>query len=118
MKKQILLVFGILFSISSHAQSPAWGWAVNAGGSNSDESKAIATDKLGNVIITGTFISATMPFGSVSISKPDLPHDVFIAKYSPTGSTLWAKRIGGAAYDYGGNGVATDAQNNIITVGS
>jgi hypothetical protein len=43
--------------------------------------------------------------------------NTFIAKYSPSGSVLWAARIGGAEYDEG-LGIATDTSNNIVVTGA
>jgi hypothetical protein len=42
---------------------------------------------------------------------------MFIAKYDPNGSVLWAKRAGRASDDYG-RAVITDDQNNVYVAGS
>ena len=67
------------------------------------------------------------PTTNVSTVVPEIKRDVvlensgyadtFIAKYSPTGSVLWAARIGGAGDDDYGYGIATDANNNIVVTG-
>ena len=44
-------------------------------------------------------------------------YNTFIAKYSPSGNVVWAARIGGADGDDYGNGIATDANSNIVVTG-
>src|SRR5690606_24849657 len=43
--------------------------------------------------------------------------DIFVAKYDPNGSNLWAKGYGGAGLE-NGNGVDVDVLNNIYVVGN
>jgi len=93
-------------------------WAKGAGGSSGrDIANSVATDASGNACITGNFFSDTCFFGSYALVDADLWHnDFFIAKYDPSGNVLWAKRSGGTDNDQG-NGIATDAAQNIYVEG-
>ncbi len=96
--------------------SPAgiYQWAVHAGGTNSDRALAIATDASGNTYITGFFYSTAF-FGNQSVSSAGV-QDIFIAKYTTTGTLDWVKRAGGAGSDIG-NGICVDQSGNVIVTG-
>ena len=93
-------------------------WAKSAGGSLNDMGVAVATDVLGNAIVTGSYSSASFMFDSATTVTNLYPGylDVFVAKYSSTGAVLWAKSAGGSNSD-GGNAVATDTSNNVFVTG-
>ena len=100
------------------AQVPAWAQAVSlnpSGGSNSCDSRAVATDAAGNQYVTGSF-NGTLVLGSTTlVSAGD--NDVLVAKRSAaTGAWLWAVRVGGSGYDYGSS-VAVDAGGNALVTG-
>jgi hypothetical protein len=95
-------------------------WAVSAGGSSFDLSRGIATDADGNVFITGSYYSPVLSFGGISLNNVDSEGnttDIFIAKYSPTGSLLWAKSAGGTGHDIA-YGCATDYIGSVLITGS
>ena len=43
--------------------------------------------------------------------------DVFVAKYAPDGTLLWATSAGGSSYDDTGRGIATDPRGNSYVTG-
>lgn len=90
-----------------------WSWS--HGGSGSDLVHSMAVDADGNVIITGTFI------GSVNLGGQTLDGagstDIFLAKYSSTGTHLWSRALGGPDFDFAAD-LATDNSGNIILVGN
>ncbi|MBX3164420.1 MAG: SBBP repeat-containing protein [Bacteroidetes bacterium] len=90
--------------------SVGWGW--NAGYS-------IATDMVGNVLVTGTF-SGTVDFdpGPGTATYSALGYDVFFAKYDTSGNYLWAKAISGNGFNEVGFNIATDTANNVYVSGS
>jgi len=90
-------------------------WAQSAGGTNYDFSNWITDDAAGNIIITGCFTSATMIFGTYTLSNNG-NEDVFIAKYSANGNVLWAKAAGSPGTDKGYS-MSADA-NSIYCTGS
>ena len=60
---------------------------------------AVATDSQNNIILTGYF-EGTVDFGGVSFTSQGAG-DGFVAKYSPSGSLLWAKQIAGYGNESG-----------------
>ncbi|MCI0526502.1 MAG: SBBP repeat-containing protein, partial [Nitrospira sp.] len=96
-------------------------WAKQAGGigSNLSEGRGIATDAIGNSIITG-FFEGTVTFGIGEPAQTALTsvgsRDVFIAKYDPNGSLVWAKQAGGTGVDIG-HAVAMDSSGNSMITG-
>ncbi|WP_354584051.1 gliding motility-associated C-terminal domain-containing protein [Hymenobacter sp. UYCo722] len=96
----------------AHALTVAAGATANSGGSTSLE---IATDAAGNSYLTGWF-SGTVLFGTYSITSIG-GHDLFVAKYDPTGACLWVARAGGPGDDYG-SGIGIDGSSSAYVVGS
>ncbi len=87
-------------------------WAVNDGEIMSSflyvsvafvmSTASVATDAAGNIYITGSFNNSTMNIGPYTLTNAGAgADDVFVAKYSPTGSVIWASSIGGPFDDYG-----------------
>ncbi len=90
-------------------------WAKSAGGTNSDYGYKISTDASGNAFVTGIFASSPITFGSITLSSAG-SNDMFIAKYDPSGTVLWAKSAGGGNID-GGSDISTDASGNVFVTG-
>ncbi len=86
---------------------------------NSIIGKAIAVDGIGNAYVTGLF-SGTVDLdpgtGVAMLFTSDLS-DAFIAKYTTSGSYVYAKAMGGAGIDIG-YGIAVDAPGNAYVTGS
>ena len=95
-------------------------WAIKSGGSYTDEGCCLNIDYNGNIIIGGLF-SDISTFGTTSgstISKTSSGgHDIFIAKYLPTGILQWVNTAGGGGLDLA-IGISFDLQNNIYVVGN
>ena len=89
-------------------------WARKAGGSGKDIGQAVATDKFGNIYVTGSF-QGNLNFGGISLTSAGMA-DIFVAKYSPDGKVVWVKRAGGTGNDVG-NGIAIDDNGNIYVTG-
>lgn len=89
-------------------------WSLQIGGLDKDTARAVAIDAAGNVAITG-YVTSGADFGdgkAVETQKAD----AYVARYGPEGQLLWVHCFGGRGDDIG-NGVAIDAQGNIIVVG-
>jgi len=90
-------------------------WAKSAGGINTDEGLGVAADRLGNVYITGYFVSPTITFGSYTLTNAGFA-DIFLAKYDSFGNVQWAKSAGSNRDDVGYS-IATDALANVYITG-
>jgi hypothetical protein len=90
-------------------------WSKTFGNSGVDRGTGIAVDRNNNVVVTGTF-SYTVDMGGGLLSSAGVG-DIFVVKYSATGSHVWSKRCGGSIGD-SGYGVATDSQNNVVLTGN
>lgn len=90
-------------------------WAKSAGGDDHDYSYSCATDKDGNIIITGYYKSTSINFGGYVLANAGL-FDVFIVKYNSVGNVIWVKGAGGTGFDMGYS-CATDNDGNIIATG-
>ena len=89
-------------------------WAKQAGGTNEEREYGIAVDGSGNSVITGYF-RGTAIFGTTTLTSTG-ESDVFIAKYDPNGTCLWAKQVGGP-HRAGGYGIAVDGSGNSVITG-
>jgi hypothetical protein len=109
----------VLLSSFVLAFIPANGqWAIGMGGSVSDRASGVAVDASGNVYVTGTFNGTADfdPSGATSNLVSVGGSDVFIAKYSSSGSLVWAKSVGGSGADVS-YGIAVDGSSNVYIVG-
>lgn len=119
MKKELLIIIGILWSLNLTAQQPYMDWTIGIGGTSSEEGKAIATDANGNVYTVGVF-TGTIDFnlltGLISLTSNG-SNDLFIHKTAADGTLIWAKQIGGAHLDEV-NDIAVDAGGDVYVTGS
>ena len=94
-------------------------WAKSAGGTQDDYCTSISTDTKGNVYITGSFYGDSINFGTTTLTNTvttGFTNDIFITKYAPDGTVLWAKSVIGSSWD-GSNDVSTDASGNVYVIG-
>lgn len=91
-------------------------WAKSAGGTGDDRGVRIAADKDGNALLTGTFTSLSLIFGTDTLINAG-GTDFFIAKYDSAGNVLWATSAGGIGEDLSAC-IATDGNGNIFTTGN
>ncbi len=90
-------------------------WSQRFGSTGSDRGSAVATDAMGNVLVTGSF-NGNVGFGGGTLSSAG-SDDVFLAKYDINGTHLWSQRFGDAWSD-AGRSVAVDGYNNVLMTGS
>lgn len=90
-------------------------WSKRFGDSKYQEPLGVATDPDGNVIVTGVF-SGDVDFGLGPLESAG-DNDIFLAKLSPEGGALWAKRFGDEQTQQNAV-VAVDAAGNILLAGS
>lgn len=80
-------------SFGQTPQSLPWNLALSAAGISSEDSTVTCTDNSGNIYVTGRSSSSSLNFGNgVSLTGSG----TFLAKWSSTGTPLWAIRIAGA----------------------
>ena len=92
-------------------------WSQRFGSAANDYGYAVVVDSSGNIVVTGSFIG-TVGFGGGSLTSVGSGFsDIFIAKYSPTGSHLWSKRFGDTGNDRSAD-IAVDSNGNIVVTGA
>ncbi|MCB9069669.1 MAG: hypothetical protein H6629_17935 [Calditrichae bacterium] len=93
--------------------------ARGVGGSDFDGGNGIALDEDGNSFVTGYF-SLTATFGAGETNETTMSsagsYDLFLAKYAPDGTLIWAKRNGGSDLD-SGDGIKLDGDGNSYITG-
>src|SRR5665213_1457032 len=117
--KKIISLLSLLFPFFIFAQAPHWQWAKSAGGIGDDEPSIISLDAFGNSYVTGQFTSPTVIFGLDTLRNDDVTGhtwDMFLVKYDPLGTVIWAKSAGGVDDDYG-TSVVVDASGNCFVTG-
>ncbi len=94
------------------------GFAVQAGGTGTEESNSIARDAAGNLYITGSFTGqAQFGAGAAAVTLTAVGNsDIFLAKYDANGALLWAKGMGGTGSDLGSE-VEVNAAGSILLTG-
>ena len=94
-------------------------WAKTMGGVFVDEGKAIALGPNDCIFVIGQY-QGTAQFdsiaGNISLTSSG-NYDIFIQKLNPAGQVIWAKSMGGNAWDQGSS-IAVDSLGNIYSTGS
>ncbi len=92
-------------------------WVAGIASAGDDRASAVAVDQEGNSYVTGTFMG-TIQFGSgVSITSLNaVVPEAYLASYTPSGATRWARRIG-ATRGAVGYAVTTDASGHVFVAG-
>jgi hypothetical protein len=111
MKKFYLIILLTLTLTSFKAQTFSWAkleglWAYDYG-------LGITTDNSGNVYVAGKYEMNAVFTGNTLTCAGN--HDLYLAKYSPTGSLTWIRTGGGTMGDYA-HATACDG-NNIFIAG-
>ncbi len=114
---QLITSVGVrdVFVIKYNTSDGTMQWARTAGGVGDDQGYGITNDASGNVYVTGAFYD-TIAFGNVSVTAAGFS-DVFVAKYSSSGTLQWIQTAGGTNID-AGDDIVVDAKGNIYAVGN
>ncbi|NVO03495.1 MAG: T9SS type A sorting domain-containing protein, partial [Bacteroidetes bacterium] len=92
-------------------------WAHGYGGADDDMAKSVKVDNLGNLLMTGYFQSSSVDFGSGPIPNYGTSWNMFLCKFSSTGSIAWVSSLGEEGVEVG-NSIAIDNNNDVYVVGS
>jgi len=94
-------------------------WAKRIGSTGSDGAAQVAFDRSGSLYFTGYF-SGTVDFDPSDDRLAEITSTVvgemFVSKFDPSGSYIWAKRRGGTGADRGLN-IAVDSDANVYSTG-
>lgn len=85
------------------------------GAAQSDYGNAIVVDKNDNAYVTGTFASAQLNFGLITLINKG-GYDVYIAKFDSNCNELWALDVGAIGVE-GGRGIANCNDGSIYVIG-
>lgn len=93
-------------------------WAKGAGSPDFDEGNAVATDRYGNVYVTGSFNGDTIAFDNIILtsSNPGVYH-FFLVKYNSDGDAVWAINPDNDNWSYGHDLVVDEGGDIIVTGG-
>lgn len=93
-------------------------WAVNYGGSSTDNAQAIALDATGSIYTTGSHRGGDFDPSANTFNLPNAGlTDIFVQKMDNDGNFVWAVSMGGTA-DEIGKRIAVDASNNVYVSGA
>ncbi len=87
-----------------------WQWTRQYGFSPDDEGRAVATDRFGNIYVTG-YVRGELD----GLPRPGTA-DVFISKYDAAGNKLWSALFGSPDVDES-FGITCDASGNVFVTG-
>ena len=113
--KRIISLIGLLLIIQHTSARPQWQWGVNSNCTSEDWGSVIATDKAGNVYVSGIFTN-TITLDTITLTSLGAK-DVFLAKYDPSGQIIWAKSCGSIAEETI-RAISIDSSDNIYLTGS
>jgi len=92
----------------------------SAGGDRTDRGHAITTLSDNSTVVTGYFNDSAI-FGEDGPNETVLLageyQDIFVARYTPNGDLIWAKKAGGMNHD-GGRGITTLSDDSTVVTGS
>lgn len=93
-------------------------WGTYFGGNDNDGYLSLCIDNAGNIVIAGNTVSTT---GIATAGSYDTSYnggsDIFIAKFSNSGSLLWGTYYGGTAQE-SVQGITTDINGDIYIAGA
>lgn len=121
MKKIYACFFLLTFATGIKSQtSLGLSWLGGMGAENNDELGAMAVDFVTNDIILGGKTSSTVDFnmGAGSYTLASSTEHAFFAKYTQSGSFVWARQLLGQTASSSLFGITTDASSNIYITGT
>jgi uncharacterized protein (AIM24 family) len=111
----LVSIGGLSGFVAKYSSTGAYQWARPFTGAGVDMGNGVAMDSANNVIVTGSFQTAT-DFGSALLTSIG-GTDAFVAKYSSAGVPQWVHAYGSTSDD-AGYGVAADGSGNVVATGN
>jgi hypothetical protein len=100
--------------VASFSADGIYNWSRRLGGTVTEQSRSLAVDFFGNVLVTGEF-KDTVDFGGGGLTSAG-GSDIFLVKCNQTGAHVWSKRFGGTSDDQGWS-VATHGVGDVMVAG-
>jgi len=98
----------------------AFLWAKGTGAASTDQINSVGQDANDNVYCGGSFLATVSFGGGVTLAETGFPMgaygDAFIAKYNPTGTCQWARKVGGNSDDIASN-IAVAPNGSVYGIG-
>jgi hypothetical protein len=101
--------------LAKYTAAGAHIWSQRFGGASYDYAGALAVDASGNILLTGSFQQSTN-YGGADLTSAG-GSDIYLARYTSSGTHLWSERFGGPDYETP-YGVAADGAGNVVLAGS
>lgn len=102
--------------IAKYTSAGAFVWAKTVGSEKEDMAYSIAVDKSGSILLAGYFSDVLVFDSSIAgarIANKSYAGDIFVAKFSNTGSYLWGKGYGGNMGYNKAFTITTDDSSNV-----
>lgn len=93
-------------------------WSKKIGGADYERCLAITTDANGNSYTTGYYESASILFGSTTLTNAGTGYNLFVSKINTDGIVSWAKQSTSEGADIEGAGISIDQNGNCYVAGS
>ncbi len=111
-------LFILLFPLAIFCQAPSPQWVKDIGGPGDSKPSGMVVDAQNNIYITGYFTGTVDfdPSAGVKNLTSNGGDDIYVAKYKPDGTLIWAESMGGNALDQA-NCMNIDKDGNITIIG-
>jgi hypothetical protein len=97
---RVCLLFAVVLLAPAQSATYSVAFSTYFGGSNFEQVRDVTTDAAGNIYITGGTGSTDFPTTTGAYQRSNAGwFDVFVVKFSPTGSVIWSTLLGGPNYD-------------------
>ena len=106
-------------NLAEASHDVVYNFAKQMGGTGSEYGVSVTVDSTGNIYTTGTFAGTADfdPGAGTSNLTSTGSNDIFVSKLDSSGNFVWAKAMGGTAYDFGSS-ITVDSTGNIYTTGT